>query len=112
MSLAVLARLGCSSVSADDAKIFAISGSDVTAAKVVFQKSTPTTLELTLTAEKAKELADTTESNIGKTIQIHIEGESVSTPVVKEKVAGPNLQITTKDEEQALKLARGLTTSE
>ena len=105
--LALFAALS-TAAQAEQLNAFSIAPGDAASAKVVLAPQAQPTLEIVLTADKAKELADFTQANLGNQIALEIAGEVVSTPLVTAPIAGGELAITLGDAETAQRHANKL----
>lgn len=95
-----------SAARAADIEEFTVNSVDVNSVKVVFHKKYPTSLEITLKQNKAKELSAFTNRNIGNKVRIIIEGNVVTEPIVREGVTGQILEVAPKDTDEAIRLAK------
>ena len=103
----LLALVGFAAVAqAQESNKFAIAPGDATTAKVVLAQQAQPTLEVVLTAAKARELAEFTQANLGSQIAIEIAGETVATPQVHAQITGGTLMVELDDADEALRLAK------
>ena len=107
LTLALIAALS-TAAHAEPLNAFSIAPGDAASAKVVLAPQAQPILEIVLTADKAKELADFTQANLGSQIALEIADEVVSTPLVTAPITGGELAIALGDAETAQRHANKL----
>jgi len=106
--LFVFATLSLRAQPPDDAT-FSISPGDVTEATI--DTSGRTRLHLTLTPEKGDEFSGFTGRNLNKQVKIVVGGKLRSEPFIRERIAGPSMEIFVSSPEDALATVKALLTS-
>ena len=79
--------------------------------KVQFSKRYPTSLEIGLTRNKAKDVAAITKENLGRIVRVKIGATIVSAAKVVEALSGTLFHVGCKDSDEAVRLAKFLTDS-
>jgi uncharacterized protein (TIGR03067 family) len=106
--LFVFAALSLEAQAPDDST-FSLSPGDVTEATI--HTSGPARLQVTLTPEKREELSTFTGRNLNKQVKIVVGGKLRSEPFIRERIAGPSLEIFVSSPEDALATVKTLLTS-
>ncbi|HKS36332.1 MAG TPA: TIGR03067 domain-containing protein [Verrucomicrobiae bacterium] len=106
--LFVFAAFSLPAQSPDDST-FSLSPGDITEAKI--HTSGPARLEVTLTPEKREELSTFTGRNVNKQVKIVVGGKVRSEPFIRERIAGPSMEILVSSYEDALATVKTLLTS-
>jgi preprotein translocase subunit SecD len=110
--LTIIVGLSVATVRAEQFKSFAIVSADAALAKVVFSRKYPPVLEVVLRHRKARELENLTKTSLNQKVVIMINGEVVAEPIVKDTISGGTIEIQTKDEATAIRLAKSLMTKD
>ena len=106
--LSVLAALSLCA-QAPDESTFSISPGDITEA--VVNTSGHARLEVALTPEKRAELSAFSGRNLNKQVRIVVDGKLRSEPFIRERIAGPSMEIYVSSAEDALTTVKVLLTS-
>ena len=106
--LFVFATLSLGAQPPDDST-FSLSPGDVIEATI--DTSGHTRLHLTLTPEKGAGFSAFTARNLNKQVKIVVAGKSLSEPFIRERIAGPSMEIFVSSPEDALATIRVLLTS-
>ncbi|MBE5817560.1 MAG: protein translocase subunit SecD [Clostridiales bacterium] len=77
-----------------DGKIVLLTGEDVESAKALYSPDAGYFVSLDFNEEGKKKFADATSKYVGKTINIYLDEECISSPNVKETIAGGEAMIT------------------
>src|SRR6266404_807690 len=88
---------------------FSLSSGDVTEATI--DSSGRTRLHLTLTPEKGAEFSAFTGRNLNKQVKIVVAGKLRSEPFVRDRIAGPAMEVFVSSPEDALATVKALLTS-
>ena len=94
---------------APDDSTFSLSPGDVTEATI--HTSGPARLQVTLTPEKREEFSSFTGRNVNKQVKIVVGGKLRSEPFIRERIAGPTMEIFVGSPEDALATVKTLLTS-
>ena len=100
--------LTATAASAEQLNSFSIHSGDVTSVNVSLSKQSKPSLEVVLTADKARELAEFTRNNLNQKVVFQINGEAVSEPLVRAPISGDRMTIQLDDKETAIRLAKSL----
>jgi uncharacterized protein (TIGR03067 family) len=106
--LFVMATLSLGAQPKDDST-FSLSPGDVTEATI--DSSGRTRLHLTLTPEKSAEFSTFTGRNLNKQVKIVVGGKLRSEPFIRERIAGPSMEVFVNSPEDALGTVKALLTS-
>jgi len=106
--LFLFAALSLRAQSPDDST-FSLSPGDVTEATI--GTSGRVKLEVTLTPEKRAELSAFTGRNLNKQVKIVVGGKLRSEPFIRERIAGPSMEILVNSREDAVATVKTLLTS-
>lgn len=106
--LFVFAALSLRAQAPDDST-FSLSPGDVTEATI--HTSGPARLQVTLTPDKREELSTFTGRNLNKQVKMVIGGKLRSEPFIRERIAGPTMEIFVRSHEDALATVKTLLTS-
>src|SRR5262247_1027607 len=88
---------------------FSLSPGDVTEATI--GSSGGARLQVTLTPEKSAELLEFTGRNLNKQVKIMVGGKLRSEPFIRERIAGPSMEIFVNSPEDAVTVIKTLMTS-
>jgi preprotein translocase subunit SecD len=91
-----------------DLPAFAVSGADITEARVDIKKSGDTTLHLKLTMEKKVEWGKFTEANVHKQVRIVVDGAVASEPIIVDAIKNGEIAISVASPDDGLKRAKEL----
>jgi len=94
---------------APDDSIFSLSPGDI--AEATIHTSGPARLQVTLTPEKREELSTFAGRNLNKQVKIVVGGKLRSEPFIRERIAGPTMEIFVRSPEDALATVKTLLTS-
>ena len=108
LALVAALVLTATAASAEPFNSFSIHSGDVTSVKISLSKQSSPSLEVVLTADKARELAEFTRNNLNQKVVFQINGEAVSEPFVRAPISGDQMTIELDDEETAIRLAKSL----
>ncbi len=94
---------------AQDEFTFSLSPGDITEATI--DTSGRARLQVTLTPEKLADLSAFTGRNLNKQVKIVVGGKLRSEPVIRERIAGPSMELFVRSPEEALATVKALLTS-
>jgi uncharacterized protein (TIGR03067 family) len=88
---------------------FSLSIGDITEA--IISTAAPPQLKVILTPQKSAELASFTELNLNKRVKIIVGGKLCSEPFIRERMAGPSMELYVASTDDALAIVNALLTS-
>lgn len=108
LALAAALVLTATTASAEQLNAFSVHSADVTSVNVSLSKQSKPSLEVVLTADKARELSEFTRNNLNQKVVFQINSEAVSKSLVRAPISGDRMTIQLDDEETAIRLAKSL----
>ena len=80
----------------------------VSASAGFYQKGNQAVVDVRLTEDSRRQFAEFTQTNLGRMIDVRVDGKSVNKPVVREPITGGSLQISVDRSDDAGPLAARL----